>query len=260
LNTYKKIQIIHITLIFTIVILALVLRLPGWLAPVVLIPLAISGQYSFRKLQKRDLVAFEEISLIRTEELEPQKYIDRLTDHLDSSDLHPAYKFNFEFLLAEAYHDMGEIDRAIEKAEQLFKIGAKKRQNRYFAWYMCYYLALKYCHKKNLEKVAEYRQLAERYPMHKSQKEQADHFISIVDAEIYFLEGNYEKSLKLTQTHFDGAIHQIDKIYTHARLAKLYEAMGDPLKQQAHLRYVAEHGKQLYVAELARKHLNENIE
>jgi len=256
-NTYKNIQIVYGVIFIMLIGGALYFRLERWVVFVILVLSVMSMQRHFVKLHKRDLAGYEKIGNTIKEALESQKFIDELTVYVNTVDLHPLYKFNFEFLIANAYGDIGEIDQSIQMMKQMFEAGGNKKQNLDFSGNMCLCIAVKYGYKKDLPRAEKYRELAHKYPLHKKQQKEFDHIASRVDGYIQLLKGDGEGALTLAQNYLEHATCRLDEVLAHWLMAEIYESLGDDVQEKKHLQYVADHGNQLFIAQKACQKLSE---
>jgi len=195
---------------------------------------------------------FKKLGLILFEELDPQKFIEKLNEFMNARKMTSRNRIMCGFGLAAGYIENGEVSQALELYTKL----SKSRVSRKITYYGHYGISLCYFAQGDLEQGLKYYQLFKSVKYKRNSIEHR-HYILKFEAIIAYHQGRYEESLSKQYRVLNEAKSEYRKVLSHFDLAQTYKALGDIQKHKEHLYYVVENGNKLHVTKRAKKMLEQ---
>ena len=184
-----------------------------------------------------------ELEKILYDDLDPERYIEEASAFISTIKLTDFLKYHHMRKLVTAYLYNGKTDKAVKLLEELLSIAKPEKLEGLYGD-----LAIRHLVVGNTEKAYKYRKL------HEENSKDDNPYMS---ARFLFAEGKYTESLSIWKKINNKNLPLDTRIHLHYRLAEIYEKLGDIENQKTHLQYVAENGKKLYAAKMAREMLIE---
>jgi len=213
----------------------------------VLLPALLIRRFSMKQFQKT-------LNLL-LDACDPQKLLEQLSPLLTRGEENSSAKQLILSNYAMGLVETGKLPEAIKIMEELLTRPIDRKVLINKAAFYCN-LATCYCKNGELDKAKEALQKGKEILMaNKSHRYFYAYKLYFYDADhiILFYEGEYETALTCFKNALPLAKNRYNEVCIHYRLAKIYEKLGDASQQKEHLRFVADNGNTLKIAEEARQ-------
>jgi len=184
-------------------------------------------------------------------ELDPERYIERVTAVIDQGKLDWRTIIILENSMATAYSQMGDHEKAIRIHKRMLADPKFRYRGIVMGQLAQIYLAM-----KDLPNARKHWEEYKATFSRKDEKKLARH-VQSTEAHFDLLEGNYKKSLDSHLELLSFVRGRGEEVQLRFRLAEIYEKLGKTKEQKEELEHVVDRGNTLHIVELARQQLLE---